>query len=360
MAKVSHSPLRQWSFNVILLADDIMTSSQYCCPNCKGHLDEHGDAYYCRTCSITFPVLNGIPDFRLRPNDTASLFYDATALHHAYRFLESDHCFYRVKDHFPDLVGFEMRRRELLRFLMQVGNIFHSPAVLDLGSADGIMTQILVDGDREIVCADLSQQSLLRAFELLTSTELGGNKFVRLVQCEASDLPFMDRSFDIVICTEVIEHVDNPGKLAREISRVMKRHAWLYLTTPNSKGSGILYGPLKKLTSRLGFHLKERRSIYKTLEDAAISHNVQSHLRELSFEELNSLLRESGFSILMHKAIYVTYLDIHMFSKLFRGLDRVLCFYPLIRIFAFMEYFLSGQLPLKGHVQVCVSRSIAR
>ena len=35
-------------------------------------------------------------------------------------------------------------------------------------------------------------------------------------------LPFADRSFDVVLCTQVLEHVDRPETVVQEIGRVMK------------------------------------------------------------------------------------------------------------------------------------------
>lgn len=46
-------------------------------------------------------------------------------------------------------------------------------------------------------------------------------------------LPFKDSKIDIVICNDVIEHVSNLNKLAKEISRVLKDDGILYLTAPN-------------------------------------------------------------------------------------------------------------------------------
>lgn len=47
-------------------------------------------------------------------------------------------------------------------------------------------------------------------------------------------LPFPDNSFDLVWCTEVIEHLHNPAQLLAEIERVMRPHGTAVLTTPNS------------------------------------------------------------------------------------------------------------------------------
>jgi len=47
------------------------------------------------------------------------------------------------------------------------------------------------------------------------------------------DLPYEENSFDFVLCQEVIEHIENPWKLFRDIKKVLKENGTLILTTPN-------------------------------------------------------------------------------------------------------------------------------
>jgi SAM-dependent methyltransferase len=45
-------------------------------------------------------------------------------------------------------------------------------------------------------------------------------------------LPFREETFDIVLCTEVLEHLDAPDSALRELHRVLKPGGKLLLTTP--------------------------------------------------------------------------------------------------------------------------------
>lgn len=62
----------------------------------------------------------------------------------------------------------------------------------------------------------------------------------------ASKLPFKDNTFDIVLSTEVIEHVDKQKEALKEMTRVLKKGGVLVITTPNR-----IFKPLFDLLSFL-------------------------------------------------------------------------------------------------------------
>ncbi len=52
-------------------------------------------------------------------------------------------------------------------------------------------------------------------------------------QLDSSGIPLPNEVADVVVCSETIEHVENPRALMRELSRLAKPDAWLIVTTPN-------------------------------------------------------------------------------------------------------------------------------
>ena len=45
----------------------------YCCPRCHGPLESNPNNYTCPTCPAVYPIIAGIPDFRLYPDPYISL-----------------------------------------------------------------------------------------------------------------------------------------------------------------------------------------------------------------------------------------------------------------------------------------------
>ena len=50
--------------------------------------------------------------------------------------------------------------------------------------------------------------------------------------CDIIAIPEPDASFDVILCTEVLEHVPDPTKVLDEFSRLLKRGGKLILTVP--------------------------------------------------------------------------------------------------------------------------------
>jgi ubiquinone/menaquinone biosynthesis C-methylase UbiE len=91
---------------------------------------------------------------------------------------------------------------------------------------------------RELTCAgahvtgcDFSLSALCVGKEKLRA--LGNGISSTLIQGDAQALPFADESFDRVVSCETIEHVPDVRKALREMWRVARPGAKLFLTTPN-------------------------------------------------------------------------------------------------------------------------------
>jgi SAM-dependent methyltransferase len=69
---------------------------------------------------------------------------------------------------------------------------------------------------------------------------------------DATALSFADASFDLVVSSEVIEHVGEPAeRLLQEVSRILKPDALAIITYP-SKNFPITYDPINRVSAWLG------------------------------------------------------------------------------------------------------------
>lgn len=75
-------------------------------------------------------------------------------------------------------------------------------------------------------------------FKKYTGIKLDGTTEYGPIDYESdiTDIPVPDSSFDVILCTEVLEHVPEPIKAIQEISRILKPGGRLFLTAPLSSG----------------------------------------------------------------------------------------------------------------------------
>jgi SAM-dependent methyltransferase len=63
-----------------------------------------------------------------------------------------------------------------------------------------------------------------------------GNLFSQWQRCASTvaavgeSLPFADRTFDVVLCDNVVDHAESPSQIVRELARILKTGGLLYFT----------------------------------------------------------------------------------------------------------------------------------
>ena len=129
-------------------------------------------------------------------------------------------------------------------------NIAPGAKVLEVGVGTGINLP-LYPRDASIVGIDFSASMLEKARERMWKKELGN---VRLLQMDAADLKFPDKSFDIVYAPYLISVVPDPVRVAQEMRRVCRpggRIIFLnHFLSPN-----FLLSKLERLISPLTIHI---------------------------------------------------------------------------------------------------------
>src|SRR5205809_4052206 len=91
--------------------------------------------------------------------------------------------------------------------------------VLDMGCGGGLATACLAQRGARVVGLDLAQTSLRVAHRHMRGCDAPEPVFL----CgRAEDLPFADASFDVVWCTDVLEHLAGLPAAIAQIARILK------------------------------------------------------------------------------------------------------------------------------------------
>lgn len=102
--------------------------------------------------------------------------------------------------------------------------------VLDAGCGAGYGAKILADaGASRVVGVDISETAVSEA------TKTYRDERIELCRGDLRALPFPEEEFDLVVCFEVIEHIDDRGVMLDELRRVLKLDGVLCISTPNSR-----------------------------------------------------------------------------------------------------------------------------
>jgi|694.fasta_scaffold00884_8 ubiquinone/menaquinone biosynthesis C-methylase UbiE len=104
------------------------------------------------------------------------------------------------------------------------------------------------------------------------------------VDLETEVIPVEDATFDVVICCEVIEHMElDPMFMLAEINRVLKPNGKLILTTPNITSSRALYKMLRGTDPYFYMQYRHKPALYR-------------HNYEYSEYSLRQVVKAAGFS----------------------------------------------------------------
>jgi ubiquinone/menaquinone biosynthesis C-methylase UbiE len=146
------------------------------------------------------------------------------------------------------------------------GNGYH---IFLLNTLKGIEEKVYFEG------LDISEEDIEFAREVKESFGFDNIKFKL---CDAESVEYPDNHFDIVLCSDVLEHLVRPEKCLSEIMRVLKLGGLAIITTPN-KSNMVRIFRRKNISSISNFKKK----------------NVHISLKGLA--EWLKIVRKTGFIV---------------------------------------------------------------
>ncbi len=115
----------------------------------------------------------------------------------------------------------EFRKGVLTRWL---GDRHDGRTVVDLGCGGGLLSKFFVDAGARVAGIDVSRKSLVVARDRVDA---------HFAQGDAQRTPFADATADIVLLSDVVEHVASPAAAMAEAARILRRGGSLFLSTLN-------------------------------------------------------------------------------------------------------------------------------
>lgn len=178
--------------------------------------------------------------------------------------------------------------------------------VLEVGAGSGAMSLRLSDAGFAVTASDLFQESFKPVDVPFVAADLN-TEFA----------PQLTGRFDAVMALEIVEHLENPRHLLRQLRAILPPGGQLILSTPN------IANPVSQA-------LFLRRGQFQWFRDE--DYREQGHITPLSPWQIEKVLAECGFALREERAVSNPYrrahklgFGVHMLSRLFgllSGLPR--------------------------------------
>jgi len=130
--------------------------------------------------------------------------------------------------------------------------------MLDLGCGEGRHITGLLQLNKQLtfIGLDLNRKDLQSTAEKILIWYPEEKSQTALLQASGLQLPFADSSFDHIICSEVLEHIDNYQQVLQEIKRVLKPNGHLCISVPRAWPEKICWWLSKAYYQVEGGHLR--------------------------------------------------------------------------------------------------------
>ncbi len=174
------------------------------------------------------------------------------------------------------IIGLESKRNSVLglkRFLEIIESV--NGRLLEIGCGTGIFIKSVKHyrPDLEVYGCDISKTAITIAMK--------NKKYdIHYKIGETSALPYKDKSFDIVVMMDVLEHLKDVEEAIKEAKRVLKEGGICHLLVPCEANRFTLHWLMWKL--KIGYNLKREYA---------------GHIQRLSRYDVHRFVEEQGFII---------------------------------------------------------------
>jgi len=184
------------------------------------------------------------------------------------------------------------RTQNIIRyFLEELSRVNGTLRIADIGCGNGLYIWLLRDilgtRDAEFCGIDLSSARIHLARRMQARFNAQNISFLT---GDAAEIKLPDAWADIVLCSETIEHIAEPGECLEEIRRILKPDGAAIITTPNKNN------PARAMRRLLDpFYKHPREEAFKPEEKEAAM--FDRHVSVRDFREWAGVFKQSGFII---------------------------------------------------------------
>ncbi len=211
----------------------------------------------------------------------------------------------------------EQRVQQYIKHLQEYMPKISRLKILDLGCGAGGVCVSFANRNNRVIGLDLDKKLInLTKINVSDSEDrFPPNAGVSEILSSGIYIPFEDGTFDLVICNDVVEHLDEQDALIHEIYRVLKKGGHLYLTTPNKRY------PVESHTGLFGITLlpKPLADVFIRMSGLGTSFPVKL----VSYENLIRLLSQVRFQSAINSPKWDKYLPNSRLMKVIRK-NRIL------------------------------------
>lgn len=217
------------------------------------------------------------------------------------------------------------RARRQARLLAGIVRERTGPAViLDVGCGDGSALTVAAQAVGDLCGAEPGATGLGAGYRLAgidwsaSAVRRAQARGLTVVRGGVTGLPIADGVADVVIMSELIEHLVDPDGAVQEARRVLRPDGSLLLSTPNLAAwynRGLLAAGIQPVFSEVSL-----RGVF-----GRPGRVVAGHLRLFTRRALTQFLAVNGFG-----CVSVTGAAYHDVPRPLRGLDRLACRWPSV------------------------------
>ena len=141
-----------------------------------------------------------------------------------------------IKKRAFDVVEWKLRLSDpwyqlIMKMLLSSIDEFKGKEVLEVGCGIGGFCINVAKRGAKVVGVDVASIAVHEGKDL--AKQLSVQKLVDFIIADAHHLPLKDKTREIVVCSETLEHVSNYKKAFSELVRVTQKSGYLCLTVPN-------------------------------------------------------------------------------------------------------------------------------